>query len=395
MQPELTPNPPDKSRLFLDQPHAYQNISTALLCQRAFLFCMLSRPKLASLGLFIMKRALSLPSFVHAPVSKPMHKIFCGGSTIEEACLRVQQEFGTHISAAFDYAMEGVHIFSGLDRFFAEYLKTIDAAATQNYKFAVLKLSAVIPPETLAKISSNTKLNHEEEMHYNLVIQNLESMIHYAKNQHVSILVDAEHSWIQPAIDRFVENLIFKYNQFYPLIYQTVQMYRHDRFTYLKNLIQRCSTQNTHLGVKLVRGAYLEEENARAQKLGLISPVFPCKEDTDAAFNQAANYCLDFPKQVRLFLGTHNLQSTFQIKAMADQKSLLKQLYFSQLFGMCDEMSYNLSKQGAQVVKYVPFGPIKFAIPYLLRRAEENSSASSQAKAELPHLIKEIWSRLA
>ncbi|MDD9952299.1 MAG: proline dehydrogenase family protein [Zetaproteobacteria bacterium] len=378
----------------LSYPEVYQQHSWTQLIQKYVLLWALSHPVLAKAGISMMKRALHLPHFMHAPVSGSMHYHFCGGETIETAIQRFHTDLPRGMCAAFDYAIEGVHALTGLEEFSHELLKAIDAAHAQYKKFVVVKLSAVIPPKTLQQLSTHQSLTPTEQEHLHLSQQALHNILEYALAKSVSVLIDAEHSWVQPAIDHFVEQLMTQYNINYPTVYQTIQMYRHDRPAYLKSFLEQLSQKNVHIGIKLVRGAYMEEENLHAVQRGIPSPIFPTKQQTDDAFDQAISTCLEFPTPVHLFLGTHNEQSIEQAYLQGKEKHLLDRVCFSQLFGMCDEISYNLSKRGANVVKFVPYGPVQHAIPYLLRRAEENSSASKHAYLERLSLGKEIRRRM-
>lgn len=217
-----------------------------------------------------------------------------------------------------------------------------------------------------------------------------------AKKIGVKLLIDAEESWIQPAIDEIAESLMEKYNKKTPVIYTTLQMYRKDRMIYMKNLYDKATKQDFKVGIKLVRGAYIERENLKAYKLGKPSPICESKELTDQNFNNGLDYMLSKLNIGSLFMGSHNEQSILRVTEWMSKNKISKNhphIWFSQLYGMADHISFNLASSGYQVVKYVPYGPVNEVIPYLIRRAEENSSITSQTPRELSLIKKELERR--
>jgi proline dehydrogenase len=217
-----------------------------------------------------------------------------------------------------------------------------------------------------------------------------------ATENQVSVFVDAEDSWYQDYIDQVVESMIFKFNNEFPIVYNTIQLYRHDRLDFMKGLISRCNLNGKHLGLKLVRGAYMEKEREQSAKINYPDPIQKDKQATDNDFTKAVEFCIENIMTVSLCVGTHNEKSILHLTDLMKKKTLKKndsRIWFAQLLGMSDHISYNLSKQGYNVAKYVPYGPIKEVIPYLIRRAEENTSVSGQTGRELSLIKIEVENR--
>jgi proline dehydrogenase len=228
------------------------------------------------------------------------------------------------------------------------------------------------------------------------VVSRVRNIIEKASSLNIRILIDAEESWIQSPIDDLVENLMKEFNQKEPIVFHTLQMYRTDRLSYFQHLLDKAKKESFHLGIKLVRGAYMEKERKRAEKKGYPSPIHPNKQKTDEAYNQAIQLGLENISQVSLFLGTHNEESCQLCVDQMLEKGISPddlRVFFSQLFGMSDNLTFNLAQKGFQTAKYVPYGPVRELAPYLIRRAQENTAISGQTLRELELIQKELKRR--
>jgi proline dehydrogenase len=244
----------------------------------------------------------------------------------------------------------------------------------------------------LEQISANKELSENEKIEKNKIWERVDSICKSAFENSVPIFIDAEESWIQPAIDELAETMMEKYNLKSAIVYNTFQLYRKDRLDYLISSIEEANKKKYFLGAKLVRGAYMEKERDRAQKLNYPSPINPSKEATDAMYDNALNHCLENINTVSICAGTHNEKSSLALVELMEKKSISKndkRIYFSQLFGMSEHISFNLAKEGYNVAKYLPYGPVQDVLPYLIRRAQENTSVEGQTGRELGLIIKE------
>ena len=323
---------------------------------------------------------------------------FCAGDNEKDSLKRVESLSKLNVSSYMHFAAEGQKNEDGMDRSLERVLETLKISKlNESLPFAVFKATAFGPVELFEKKTKGNKLSEDELAVWDRVIRRINTCCEFAKNENVRLLIDAEESWLQDAIDEIALELMRKYNTGKePLIFNTAQMYRKDRFSYLKNLINTAKRENFQIGIKLVRGAYMEKENDKALKKGYSSPIFDSKEETDKNFNAGLYLILSNLNQCELFLGSHSEDSTLRVIDWMKEKKLSKnhsRIWFSQLYGMADHISFNLASAGYQVIKYVPYGPIKEVIPYLIRRAEENTSIKGQTPRELSLIRKELKRR--
>ncbi|NQX90630.1 MAG: proline dehydrogenase family protein, partial [Flavobacteriales bacterium] len=322
---------------------------------------------------------------------------FCGGETIEE-CAGTTQVLDQHgIGTILDYSVEGKHNDETFDSTTKEILSTISTAnQNKHIPFCVFKMSGITRFGLLMKMNEGEALTESELAEKDRLIERLNSICSSAKNAQTPVFIDAEESWIQDAIDSLAWQMIEKYNEDEAWVYNTVQLYRHDRLDYLKDTIAIAKEKQRVLGVKLVRGAYMEKERDRAEDLGYKDPIQPNKESSDQDFDLALKECVQNLDMVRVVAGTHNEASSLYLTKLIHENGIEKsdqRIYFAQLFGMSDHISFNLSDMGYNVAKYVPYGPIREVIPYLIRRAEENTSVKGQTGRELSLIMKEMKRR--
>lgn len=371
---------------------AFSHISDAGLSKARLLFRSFNFPALLTLGPPLANLAISL-GFKNL-IKKTIFEQFCGGEDIETCAKTIQRLAQSNIGTILDYSVEGEDSEENFDATCAEIIKTIDAAADNtNIPFSVFKTTGIFSMNLLEKKSSSQGLYQEEEAAWERGIARFHKICAHAEEKQVRIFVDAEESWIQDAIDRLTEDAARRYNTRQAIVFNTIQLYRHDRLEYLKAQIVDATW---YLGFKLVRGAYMEKERKRAQEMGYMDPIQPDKEASDRDYNQALKHCIHHIEKVSICAGTHNENSSRYLMELMEEKQLDKndeRVWFSQLLGMSDHISYNLSHAGYNVCKYVPYGPVKSVIPYLTRRARENSSVAGQMGRELSLIETEIKRR--
>ena len=327
-------------------------------------------------------------------IKQTIFEQFCGGESIDKCDRRIQSLAKYNIGTILDYSVEGKSSEDDFNRVTQETIRTIlKAKEDDNIPFAVFKTSGLARLELLEKVSnSKIELNKEEKEEFKRVKERINSICKTAHKNNVRLFIDAEESWIQDAIDDIAVSMMRKYNSEQAIVFNTLQMYRWDRFAYLKQSYADAENGNYFLGLKIVRGAYMEKERERAEKMGYPSPIQKDKISCDNDYNLALRFCINHIDKIALCAGTHNEQSSMLLTQLMAENNILKndqRVYFSQLLGMSEHISFNLSKHEYNVAKYMPYGPVKDVIPYLIRRAEENTSIAGQTGRELSLIIKE------
>ena len=349
------------------------------------LFKLLKRNSLVKIGKILLNIAIFLKIPINSIIKKLFFKQFCGGENIDECQNLIDELSRYNIKTTLDYCIEGKNNDELKIKSFNEILNSIEESKENiNIPFCVFKMSGVI---TLINESYVTDLWCKKNT------EKIKTLFYKAAKYNTPILIDAEESWIQNGIDKITEILMKEFNKNEVIIYNTIQLYRKDRLHYIKKIHLQAKKENYKLGLKLVRGAYMEKERRFAKTNKTISPIHETKEDCDRDFNNALKYCVQNINDISIFVGTHNEESCIYLTKLMEENNIRKnddRIYFSQLLGMSDHISYNLARSGYNVSKYVPFGPIKEMIPYLIRRAEENSSVKGQTSRELKLIQKEI-----
>jgi len=372
---------------------AFKGRSQKDLNRAHLLFKVIGNPALSSIGKFFTELALKLHLPIKGIIKATIFKQFCGGENIEECMLSSVELDRYNIGTILDHSVEGEASEDGLDYNLEEILKTVKASADNDHiPFCVFKPTGVVRFGLLKKISAKSPLSDNELAEWERARSRVNIICEAAFNSGTPVFIDAEESWIQDPIDEVVERMMEAYNKEKAVVYNTTQHYRHDRLQYLKDMKTRADEGNYYIGVKLVRGAYMEKERERAANKGYPSPIQPNKESTDHDYNEATRFCLEHIDRVALCVGTHNEESAELAAQIMVEKAIIKndpRVYFAQLLGMSDHISYNLADAGYNVAKYVPYGPIKEVLPYLMRRASENRSIEGQTGRELSLIIKE------
>lgn len=363
------------------------------LKQSLWLFKLMQRPFLVKLFSKLTIFAIKIGLPVKLPIKATIFKQFCGGESIEESEEVVKKLGRSHIGSILDYSVEGKESEEEFHKTKDEVLRIIRSAKDNPaIPYTSLKLTGVARFGLLEKMSSEQPLNKKEERELSHIEGRLVEIEYYATLFNVPIYFDAEESWIQNAIDSLAEKMMVKYNKKTAIILTTLQMYRWDRIDYLNRLIQKARKENFFIGIKLVRGAYMEKENLRARQLGYRSPIHSNKTNTDRDFDKAVDLCLENIDIITLCAGTHNEESTMHLVNKMKELNIPNNhphVYFSQLYGMSDHITYNLADEGYNVTKYLPYGPVKSVVPYLIRRAEENTAIAGQMGRELTLIIEE------
>ena len=371
---------------------AFQSKSTKQLNKSYWLFKLVSNNTLVKVSPFLLKIAFALRLPIKGLIKQTIFEQFCGGESIDKCDRRIQSLAKYNIGTILDYSVEGKSSEDDFNRVTQETIRTIlKAKENDNIPFAVFKTSGLARIELLEKVSnSKIELNKEEKEEFKRVKERINSICATAHKNNVRLFIDAEESWIQDAVDHLIEELMEKFNRNNAIVFNTLQMYRHDRMNYLKKLHEKALQKNFHIGLKIVRGAYMEKERERAKEFNYPSPICVDKKATDDNFNTAIKYMMNHTN-MELFAGTHNEESSYLLMDLVKKHHLKpndRRLWFGQLFGMSDHISFNLAKEGYNTAKYVPFGPVRDVMPYLIRRAEENTSVAGQTNREL-NLIKE------
>ncbi len=376
---------------------AFQAKSNAQLNKAHLLFKALGYSWLVNAGPGLVSMAFKLKLPITGIIKKTIFAQFCGGENINECQQAVKLLNSYNIGTILDYSVEGEETNEAFEATAEETIQTINKAINNPaIPFSVFKVTGVARFHLLQQWSTGKPLNEAEQKEFDITFNRIKRICEHAYKNHVRIFIDAEETWIQPAIDYIAEQMMSLYNQQECIVYNTLQLYRHDRLAFLKESHKIAQEKKYILGVKLVRGAYMEKERERALELGYASPIQPDKQSSDNDYNAALLYCVEHINDIYVCAGTHNEDSSYYLAELMKTHNIKKddsRIYFSQLLGMSDHISFNLAKEGYHVAKYVPYGPVKSVLPYLIRRAQENSSAKGQAGRELGLIEAELKRR--
>lgn len=382
---------------FNDTKTAFVLKTDAQLRKAYWLFKLVASKSLVGLGKKASSLAIKLGLPIRTVVKETVYDQFVGGETIEE-CEPILQKLHQHkVYALLDYAVEGKESDADFDRTKDKIVRTIKYAVERDaVPFAVFKVTGVARFSILEKYTAGQPFSEFESRAWTRAKNRIEEICYTAAKFGLSVMIDAEETWIQGAIDEVTQSMMERFNREKAIVFNTLQMYRTDRLEYLQEALARAEEKNYHLGVKLVRGAYMEKERERAREQKYPSPIQPDKAASDRNFDQGVAFCLAHLDRISLVAGSHNEQSAHHLAALIEEKDLAKddpRIWFSQLYGMSDNLSFNLARAGYNVVKYLPFGPVNETLPYLIRRAEENSSAGGQTSRELGLIQQELKRR--
>ncbi|MBW1298713.1 proline dehydrogenase family protein [Aquimarina litoralis] len=384
----------EKRTLFDNTETAFVLKSDSELERAYFLFKMIANEPLVRIGTAVTNFALKAHLPVQGLIRATVFDHFCGGVD-EEDCMPVIEKMYAKgkVSSVLDYSVEGKEEEEQFDHVLNKTLEILDFVDQKEaIPFGVFKPTGFGRFLIWQKKTEGTPLTPDEEKEWNRIEERFDMVCKKAYDCDVPLLIDGEESWMQDAADELVAKMMRKYNKEKAIVYNTLQLYRHDRLAYLKKLHEEARVYGFKIGMKIVRGAYMEKENDRAEEKGYPTPICESKEATDLNFNTTLTYILQNLKDISVFIGTHNEESSYKAIELMTEQDIDKndpRVWLGQLYGMSDHISFNLAAEGYNVAKYLPFGPVKDVMPYLIRRAEENTSVAGQTTRELDLLSKE------
>lgn len=396
--------------------NAFAYKSNKELKKANLLFSAMHYPWLVKIGTSLTPWAIKSGLPVNGMIRNTIFAQFVGGETLEETAPVVAALAKHHVQVILDYGVEGGHDGEkGFDASCEEFIRVVNYASTQtNIPFMSIKLTGMSRFGLLEKLDHSVgaatgtlmarfqqafdALAADEKAEWKRVEERLRKICILAAEKNIGVLIDAEESWIQDPVDVLTIQMMDEFNKTKAIVFNTAQMYRHDRLAFVKDSIEAAQKRGFILGMKLVRGAYMEKERARAKEMNYDSPIQPDKASSDRDYDEALRLCIQHLDFTSVIVATHNEQSSLLAANLLKEKNLPldhPHLHFSQLYGMSDHITFNLAKAGYSVSKYLPFGPIKDVIPYLMRRAQENSSVAGQTNRELALIKKELSRRSA
>lgn len=363
------------------------------------LFWIIRNNSVASIATGSANLAIKLRLPVKGLIKKTVFSHFCGGEDIAESELTAERMAEFNVGAVLDYSIEGKHDEEAFDHTLGETLKTIKNAKGNNaVPYAVFKPTGVGSAKIMEKVQLGIELDDEEQQKYSRLKERFHILAKAAYDNDVRLLIDAEDSWYQNTVDELVYDLMSQFNRERAIVFNTYQMYRWESLDNIKHAHEDALNAGYILGAKLVRGAYMENERERAERKGYQDPICKDKAATDTSYDNGLKYCVEHIDSIELFNGSHNENSNLYLaKLMLDAglDNNDRRIYFAQLYGMSDNITYALADAGYNVAKYLPYGPVKFVMPYLIRRAEENTSVGGQSSRELTLIKQELDRRKA
>lgn len=384
--------------IFNDTKIAFQDKKTPELKKAYWMFKAIEHPTLTNIGIKFLNFSIrnNFP-FVESVLKKTLFQQFVGGETREKSKKVVEQMYKNHIGSIFDYAVEGKENEENFDLTCKEIKENIlFAQGNPAIPFVVFKPTGFGRFQLYEEVQAGKDLDAKEKEEWQRVVRRYDEVCQLAKEKDVILMVDAEETWIQTAVDNLVNDMKAKYNQEKAIVWNTIQMYRTGRLEYLAEDLERAKAKNYFLGYKFVRGAYMEKERERAEELNYPDPIQPSKQATDDNYNAAIEFVMENLDKISAFFGTHNEYSTQLIMKKMEEKGLAhddNRVYFGQLYGMSDNITYYLGDKKYNTAKYLPYGSVKDVVPYLMRRAQENTSVAGQTGRELSLIQKELKRR--
>ncbi|WP_421807295.1 proline dehydrogenase family protein [Flagellimonas sp.] len=372
---------------------AFELKSDSQLERAYFLFKLISKEPLVRIGTAVTNFAIKAHLPVEGLIRATVFDHFCGGVNEKDCLPIIDNMYGNGVYSILDYSAEGKSVDNQFDFAMEKTLEILDFVKEKDaMPFAVFKPTGFGRFKLFEKVSQGSELSEDEQAEWGRLVNRFDRVCQKAHQLDVALLIDAEESWMQDAADNLVLDMMRKYNKEKAIVYNTFQMYRWDRMGYIVKLHEMAKEEGFKIGAKVVRGAYMEKENDRAEEKGYESPICKNKRLTDENFDAAIDYMMEHLEDFSIFSGTHNEKSTLKLVDLMEERGIESndgRIWFGQLFGMSDHITYNLAAQGYNAVKYVPYGPVRDVMPYLIRRAEENTSVAGQTSRELALIEKE------
>ncbi|GAB5553519.1 MAG: proline dehydrogenase family protein [Saprospiraceae bacterium] len=383
---------------FQDTAIAFADKTDEELKKTAWLFGMMNKHWLVGIGAKIGMTAIKMHlPFVESVVKGTIFRQFCGGTTLLESTENIERLYESNIVSILDYGAEGKTSEEDYNLTMNENIRAIEFASNHESAWMIsTKISGLARFELLEKVSANLSLSVAEQEEWLSVEKRINAVCFNARQFNVGVMIDAEESWVQPAIDQLTQEMMLRYNQEKVIVYNTFQMYRKDRLAFLKDSFIHSQQNGYILGAKLVRGAYMEKERKRAEEMGYDSPINEDKLSTDQCFNEGLQFCIEHYEKIAFCNATHNEKSCMLMAQLIAQKGIDKKhphLLFAQLYGMSDNLTYNLANYGFRAAKYMVYGSVREVVPYLIRRAEENSSVTGDMTREHKFVVEELKRR--
>lgn len=382
---------------FDDTATAFSYKSDKEMRKANFVFTVVNHPWVSSFATGAVKLGLKIGLPIEGMIRTTVFEHFCGGESIDKAEQTIQKLGEYRVGAILDYSVEGEHNEAAFEATLQETLRTIDKAqGSKHIPFSVFKVTGLASADLLESIQNDKAISIGEQQAWERVKKRVDTICAKAFETGVPVLIDAEETWIQNPIDALAYEMMAKYNKQKAIVFNTYQLYRIESLKNLREAFHVAAMHNYFLGAKLVRGAYMEKERKRAADNNYTDPIQPTKEATDDAFNKALEFCIDNKQRITFMCGSHNDYSNYYLTILMNKHGMKpwdNRVWFAQLFGMSDNISFNLARGGFNVAKYLPYGPVKSVMPYLLRRAEENTSVAGQSSRELTLIRKELSRR--
>lgn len=382
---------------FEDTAIAFEYKSDKALRKAHFIFSLVNHPWISAFATGSVKAALKLGLPIEGIVKSTVFDHFCGGESIQESERAVKLLARYGVGTILDYSVEGEKSETGFDRTTDEIIRTIEKGRdSKDVPFSVFKVTGICSTQLLEKLNSKQQLSVDEVAAYERARKRVNAICEASSIHQVPVLIDAEETWIQDPIDALAYEMMERYNKQKALVFNTFQLYRKASLQNFKDAYAIAAQKNYHIGAKLVRGAYMEKERARAEENGYASPIHNDKEGTDKDFNAALVFSVEHLDRIAIMCGSHNEYSNHYLTELMQKHNIPPsdiRIWFAQLFGMSDNISFNLAKEGYNVAKYVPYGPVRAVMPYLFRRAAENTSVAGQSSRELILLTRELKRR--
>ncbi|MHC2991267.1 proline dehydrogenase [Pontibacter sp. HJ8] len=379
---------------FDDTAVAFSSKSDAELYKMYLLFKSMNSNTFVKMGGGLLNLALTLHLPVKFIIKPTIFNHFCGGETIQESERAIRELAKYNIGTILDYSVEGEGTEQSFDATRDEILRTVEKArGNKNIPFSVFKVTGLVETKLLEKVQARQELSAGERAAFERGRERVNAICKRCHEADVRVFVDAEESWFQETIDNLAYEMMALYNKQKAIVYNTYQLYRHDRLDAIRQDYENAVAQGYILGVKPVRGAYMEKERKRAQEQGYPSPINPTKNASDELYDNALRFCVQHLDRIAICAGTHNENSSYLLMELMEEYGIApndERVYFAQLFGMSDNLSYNLAHAGYNVAKYVPYGPVEAVMPYLLRRANENTAIAGQSSREFTLIRKEM-----
>ncbi len=383
---------------FSNTENAFSNKSDKELKKTAWLFRMMNSPTLVKLGAPLALKSVQwgLP-FAEKVVQNTIFQQFCGGTTLLNSSKTIERLAAGHAKSILDYGVEAKETEDEFNKAMNENIRAIEfASRSKDIPFISIKITGLARFALLEKIQNNAPMTEDEKNEYFNASKRLDAICHTGRDKGIRVLIDAEESWIQDAIDRMANIMMARYNKERAVVYNTFQMYRHDRLAFLKESFDLAKSKEYYLGAKLVRGAYMEKERKRAEEMNYATPINPDKVATDKMYNDGLVFCVSNFEQIASMNATHNAQSSMLLAGLMDEMGIARghtHFYFCQLLGMSDNITFNLAAAGFNVAKYIVYGTVHDVLPYLVRRAQENTSVTGDMSRELSLVQKEVKRR--